>query len=80
MKREPTTPHLWICYLAKVLWITILSTKSLTHFQRWLPSERTSITIEVAIIDNIKSAIQVGGHTPRVVLLDIGAQPVIIGV
>jgi hypothetical protein len=27
--------HLWICYLAKVLWTVILSTKSLTHFRRW---------------------------------------------
>jgi len=43
-------------------------------------SERTSITIGVAIIDNTESAIQVGGHTPRVVLLDIGAQPMILGV
>jgi hypothetical protein len=28
------TPHLWICYLTKALWIAILSTKSLIHFQR----------------------------------------------
>jgi hypothetical protein len=26
------TPHLWIGYLAKALWIAIFSTKSLTHF------------------------------------------------
>ncbi len=29
------TLHLWICYLTKALWIVILFTKSLTHFQRW---------------------------------------------
>ncbi len=43
-------------------------------------SERTSIAIRVAIVINIELAIQVGGHTPRVVLLDIGAQPMILGV
>ncbi len=43
-------------------------------------SERTSIATGVGIIDNIKSVIQVGGHTPRVVLHDIGAQLVILGV
>jgi len=45
-----------------------------------VPSERTSITTRVAIIDNIESTIQVGGHTPKVVLLDTGAQPLILGV
>ncbi len=30
--------------------------------------------------DNTKSTIHVGGHTPRVVLLDTGAQPMILGV
>ncbi len=45
-----------------------------------MPSERTSITTGVAIIDNIESTIQVGGHTPKVVLLDTGAQPLILGV
>ncbi len=45
-----------------------------------VPSERTSITTGVAIIDNIESAIQVGGHTPKVVLLDTGVQPLILGV
>jgi len=45
-----------------------------------VPSESTSITIRVAIIDNTKSTIQVGGYTPRVVLLDTCAQPVIFGV
>jgi len=43
-----------------------------------VPSERTSITIEVAIVDNTELAIQVGGHTPKVVLLDTGAQPMIL--
>jgi hypothetical protein len=45
-----------------------------------VPKEKTSIATEVAIVDNIGSVIQVGRHTPRVVLLDIGAQPVILGV
>jgi hypothetical protein len=49
-------------------------------FPKVVPSERTSITIGLAIIDNTRSAIQVGGHTPRVVFLDTGAQPVILGV
>jgi len=49
-------------------------------FSKVVPSERTSIATEVAIVDNIESTIQVGGHTPRVVLLDTGAQPVILGV
>ncbi len=33
--KELKTPHLWICYSAKVLWVAILSTKFLNHFQRW---------------------------------------------
>jgi hypothetical protein len=45
-----------------------------------VPNERTSIATKVAIVNNIKSTIQVGGHTPKVVLLDIGAQPVIFGI
>jgi hypothetical protein len=49
-------------------------------FPKVVPNERTSIAIRVAIVNNTKSAIQVGGHAPRVVLLDIGAQPVILGV
>ncbi len=49
-------------------------------FLKVVPSERTSIAIGVAIVDNTGLAIQVGGHTPRVVLLDIGVQPVILGV
>ncbi len=49
-------------------------------FPKVVPSERTSIAIKVAIVDNTGSAIQVGGRTPRIVLLDIGAQLVILGV
>ncbi len=49
-------------------------------FSKVVPSERTSIATRVAIVNNTESAIQVGGHTPRVVLLDIGAQLVILGV
>jgi hypothetical protein len=49
-------------------------------FSKVVPSERTSIATGVAIVDNTGSAIQVRGHTPRVVLLDTGAQPVILGV
>ncbi len=45
-----------------------------------MPNERTSVAIGVAIVNNIKLIIQVGGHTPRVVLLDTGAQPMILGV
>jgi hypothetical protein len=53
----------------------------LSHsFFKVVPSERTSITIRVAIVDNTKSTIQVEGHTPRVVLLDTCAQPMILGV
>jgi len=49
-------------------------------FPKVVPSERTSIATEVAIIDNTKSTIQMGGHITRMVLLDIGAQPLILGV
>ncbi len=42
-------------------------------FPKVVPSERTSIATKVAIVDNTGPAIQVGGHTPRVVLLDTGA-------
>ncbi len=45
-----------------------------------VPSERTSITTGIAIINNIESTIQVGRHTPKVVLLDTSAQPLILGV
>ncbi len=49
-------------------------------FPKVVLNKRTSITTGIAIVDNIKSAIQVGGHTPRVVLLDTSAQPMILGV
>jgi hypothetical protein len=49
-------------------------------FPKVVPSERTSIASRITIIDNIKSAMQVGGHTPKVVLLDTSPQPVILGV
>jgi hypothetical protein len=49
-------------------------------FSKVVLSERASIATGVTIVDNIESAIQVGGHTPRVVLLDTGAQPVILGI
>ncbi len=40
-------------------------------FFKVVPSEKTSIATRVTIVDNTESTIQVGGHTPRVVLLDI---------
>jgi len=49
-------------------------------FPKVVPNERTSIVTEVAIVDNTGLAIQVGGHTPRVVLFDTSAQSVILGV
>ncbi len=49
-------------------------------FPKVVLSERTSIATRVAIVDNIESTIQVGGHTPRVVLLDTCAQPMILGI
>jgi len=49
-------------------------------FPKVVPNKRTSITTGVAIVDNTGSTIQVGGHTPRVVLFDTGAQLVILGV
>jgi len=49
-------------------------------FPKVVLSERTSIATVVAIIDNTGSAIQVGGHTPRVVLLETNARLVILGV
>jgi hypothetical protein len=49
-------------------------------FPKVVPSERTSIATRVAIVDNIESTIQVGGHTPKVVLFDTSAQLVIFGV
>ncbi len=49
-------------------------------FPKVMPNERTSITTGVAIIDNTESTIWVGGHTLKMVLLDTGAQPVILGI
>ncbi len=49
-------------------------------FPKAVPNERASITTRVAIVDNAESLIQVGGHTPKVVLLDTCVQPVILGV
>jgi hypothetical protein len=49
-------------------------------FPKVVPSERTSIATKVAIVNNTKLVIQVGGHTPKMVLLDTGAQLVILGV
>ncbi len=49
-------------------------------FSKVMFCEKTSITIGVAIVDNTKSIIQMGGHTSRMILLNIGAQPVILGV
>jgi hypothetical protein len=45
-----------------------------------VPSERTSIATRIVIVDNTESTIQIGIHTPKVVLLDTGAQPVILKV
>jgi hypothetical protein len=54
--------------------------KVFCSFSKVVPSEKTSIAIGVAIVDNIELTIQVQGQTPRVVLLDIRAQPMILGV
>jgi hypothetical protein len=45
-----------------------------------VPNEKTFITIRVAIVNNIELIIQMGGHIPKMVLLDIGAQPMILRV
>ncbi len=47
-------------------------------FSKVMFSEKTSIAIEVAIVNNTESTIQVGGYTPRVVFLDTSAQPLIL--
>jgi len=49
-------------------------------FSKVVPSEKTSIATGVAIVDNTGLAIQVGGHTPRVVLLNTCARLVILGI
>jgi hypothetical protein len=61
--------------------VDIHSLHKVSHsFPKVVPSERTSIAIGIAIVNNIKSAIQAGRHTPKVVFLDTGAQLVILGV
>ncbi len=47
-------------------------------FPKVVSNERTSIATEVSIVSNTGLVIQMGGHTPKVVLLDTGAQPVIL--
>jgi hypothetical protein len=42
-------------------------------FLKVVPDEKTSIAIKVAIVNNSRSVIQVGGHTPRMVLNNIVA-------
>jgi hypothetical protein len=49
-------------------------------FPKVVPNEKTFITIRVAIVNNIELIIQMGGHIPKMVLLDIGAQPMILRV
>jgi len=49
-------------------------------FPKVVPSEKISIATKVAIVDNIELAIQVGGHTPKVIFLYTGAQQVILRV
>jgi len=49
-------------------------------FPNMVPSERTPIVIRVCIVDNIESTIQVGGHTPIVLLFGTSAQLIILGV
>jgi len=43
-------------------------------------SEKTPIVIRVCIVDNTESTIQVGGHTPIVLLFGTCAQLIILGV
>jgi hypothetical protein len=57
------------------------SLQNVSHsFPKVVPIERTSIATGVTFVDNTKSTIQVGGHTPKVVFLDIGAQLMILRV
>jgi hypothetical protein len=62
-----------ICYPAKGVVDNHYFHKVSHSFSKVVPNEKTSIATIVAIIDNTESVIQVGGHTPRVVLLNIGA-------
>ncbi|CAM6125022.1 unnamed protein product [Calypogeia fissa] len=50
------------------------------NLSKIVPSNNTLVATTVALVDNNNSAVQVEGHTPKVVMLDTGAQPVIIGV
>jgi hypothetical protein len=45
-----------------------------------LPSERLSVEKSVALVNNSNGVIHVAGFRPKVVLLDTGAQPVILGI
>ncbi len=54
--------------------------KVFQSFLKVVLNERTSVATKVAIVDNTELEIQVGGHTLKVVLFDIGAQPMIFGV
>jgi hypothetical protein len=49
-------------------------------FPKVVPNESTSIVTGITIVDNTESTIHLGGHTPRVVLLDTGAQLMILGI
>ncbi len=49
-------------------------------FLKVVPSEKISIATKITIVHNTESTIQAGQHTPKVVLLDIGAQPMILKV
>ncbi len=49
-------------------------------FPKVVLSEKTSIATRIVIVDNTKSIIQVGGHTPIVEFFNINAQLVIIGI
>jgi len=80
IRKKLKTPHLWICYLTKAFVDNHFFHKVSHSFSKVVLNERTSIAAEVAIIDNTRSTIQVGGHTPKMVLLDIGAQPVTLRV
>jgi hypothetical protein len=61
--------------------VDIHSLHKVSHsFSKVVLTEKTSIATGVAIVNNVESIIQVGGHTPRVVFLAIGAQPMILGV
>jgi hypothetical protein len=80
IRKKLNTLHLWICYLAKAF-VDSHSFHKVSHsFPKVVPNERTSIATGIAIVNNIGSTIQVGRHTPRMVLLDIGAQLVTLRV